>query len=418
MSIRNFFSSYYGLPRSVFILFIARVIHSIGSFVYPFLTMLLTIKLGYCEEIAGYYVTGVIVAGSIGLILGGKLADKFGRKKIFLILSFMSATIFVACAFVTNPEIIPWLLIISNLFLGGVLPTINAMLADLTSADKRKAAFSLIYLGTNIGVAIGPLIAGFLFNEYMKLLFLIDAATTYLSLILVIFLVRETIPTKEKIMEVSNSDNRFEKPEKGNIFIILLKRPIFLIFTFISLVYVFIYSQNYFSVPIYLNEIFSEMGPKIYGSLMSVNAIVVILLTIFLINLMKNTKPIINIAFAGVLYAIGFGIFFLVSNRFLLIGLTIIWTLGEIVQTINTNVYVAENSPITHRARFSSVVSFITELGFIISPIIMGYFIKHFGINNIWLPVIIISISAALMMYMLYLADSNRNNRSRKKTII
>jgi len=363
-------------------------------------------------------VTGVIVAGSIGLILGGKLADKFGRKKIFLILSFMSATIFVACAFVTNPEIIPWLLIISNLFLGGVLPTINAMLADLTSADKRKAAFSLIYLGTNIGVAIGPLIAGFLFNEYMKLLFLIDAATTYLSLILVIFLVRETIPTKEKIMEVSNSDNRFEKPEKGNIFIILLKRPIFLIFTFISLVYVFIYSQNYFSVPIYLNEIFSEMGPKIYGSLMSVNAIVVILLTIFLINLMKNTKPIINIAFAGVLYAIGFGIFFLVSNRFLLIGLTIIWTLGEIVQTINTNVYVAENSPITHRARFSSVVSFITELGFIISPIIMGYFIKHFGINNIWLPVIIISISAALMMYMLYLADSNRNNRSRKKTII
>lgn len=418
MGIRNFFSSYYGLPRSVFILFIARVIHSIGSFVYPFLTMLLTIKLGYREEIAGYYVTGVVIAGSIGLILGGKLADRFGRKKIFLILSFISATIFVACAFVANPEIIPWLLIISNLFLGGVLPTINAMLADLTKADKRKAAFSLIYLGTNIGVAVGPLIAGFLFNEYTKLLFLIDAATTYLSLILVIFLVRETIPTKEKIIEVSNSDNKFEKPEQGNIFIILLKRPIFLIFTFISLIYTFIYSQNYFSVPIYLNEIFSEMGPKIYGSLMSVNAIVVILLTIFLINLMKNTKPIINIAFAGVLYAIGFGVFFLVSNRFFLIGLTIIWTLGEIVQTINTNVYVAENSPITHRARFSSVVSFITELGFIISPIMMGYFIKHFGINNIWLLVIIISISAALMMYILYLADSNRNNRNRKKTSI
>ncbi|HAX17509.1 MAG TPA: MFS transporter, partial [Actinobacteria bacterium] len=75
-------------------------------------------------------------------------------------------------------------------------------------------------------------------------------------------------------------------------------------------------------MPIYLNEVFSDGGPKVYGSLMSVNAIVVILLTIFLINLMKNTKPIINIAFAGILYAIGFGVFFLVSNRFLLIGLT------------------------------------------------------------------------------------------------
>ena len=413
MSIRSFFSSYYGLPRSVFILFIARVIHSIGSFVYPFLTMLLTIKLGYREEIAGYYVTGVVIAGSIGLIVGGKLADRFGRKKIFLILSFISATIFAICAFVEDPEIIPWLLIFSNLFLGGVLPTINAMLADLTSAEKRKAAFSLIYLGTNIGVAVGPLIAGFLFNDYTKLLFLIDAATTYISLILVLILVKETIPSNEKIIEVSNSDNKFEKPEQGNIFIILFKRPIFLIFTFISLIYTFIYSQNYFSMPIYLNEVFSEGGPKVYGSLMSVNAIVVILLTIFLINLMKNTKPIINIAFAGILYAIGFGVFFLVSNRFFLIGLTIIWTLGEIIQTINTNVYVAENSPITHRARFSSVVSFITELGFIISPLIMGYFIKHFGIKNVWLLIIVISVSAAMLMYILYLVDSNRNNKNK-----
>ncbi len=418
MKVRQFFSSYHGLPRSVFILFAARIIHSIGSFVYPFLTMLLTIKLGYRSDIAGYYVTGVVIAGSAGLIMGGKLADRFGRKKIFILLSYLSATIFVICAFIKNAEIIPWLLIISNLFLGGVLPAINAMLTDITSSEKRKAAFSLIYLGTNVGVAIGPLIAGFLFNEYIKLIFLIDAITTYISLLLVIFLVKETIPSKEKIMESAKSSSKFEKPEQGNIFSILFKRPIFLIFTFISLIYTFIYSQNYFSVPIYLNKIFSDGGPRFYGSLMSVNAIVVILLTIFLINLMKNTKPIINIAFAGILYAIGFGVFFLVSNRFFLIGFTIIWTLGEIIQTINTNVYVAENSPITHRARFSSVFSFITELGFIISPIIMGYFIKLFGIDKIWLMVIVVSISATIFMYVLYLADSNRNAKHRKRSRI
>ena len=53
--------------------------------------------------------------------------------------------------------------------------------------------------------------------------------------------------------------------------------------------------------------------------------------------------------------------------------------MGEIVQTINTSVFVADNSPITHRARFSSIVSFITELGFIISPILIptsAFFLK------------------------------------------
>jgi MFS family permease len=373
--------------------------------------MLLTIKLGYREEIAGYYVTGVVIAGSLGMILGGKLADKFGRKKIFVFLNFISASIFVVCALVKNPIIIPWLLIISNLFLGGVFPSINAMIADLTTAEKRKAAFSLIYLGTNIGVAVGPLIAGFLFNNYTNLLFLIDAASTYIAILLVVILVKETIPSSEKIEEVTNCENKLEKPENANIFQIFIRRPTFLLFAFISLIYTFVYSQNYFSMPIYLNEIFLDNGPRIYGTLMSVNAVVVIMLTIFLINLMKNTKPIINIAFAGVLYAIGFGGFFLAKNQFLLAALTIIWTVGEIIQTINTSVYVAENSPITHRARFSSVFSFITEIGFIISPLIMGYFIKHLGINKVWILVIAISVSAAILMYVLYLVESNRTNK-------
>src|SRR5450830_901308 len=99
MKIKNLFSSYYGLPKSVFALFIVRIINCFGSFVYPFLTMFLTIKLGYNEEKAGFFVTAVVIAGSIGLLSGGKLADRFGRKKIFVILSTASALNFVACAF-------------------------------------------------------------------------------------------------------------------------------------------------------------------------------------------------------------------------------------------------------------------------------------------------------------------------------
>ncbi len=40
------FSMYRGMPRSIYVLFFARIVNSIGSFVYPFLTMFLTDKLG------------------------------------------------------------------------------------------------------------------------------------------------------------------------------------------------------------------------------------------------------------------------------------------------------------------------------------------------------------------------------------
>lgn len=408
MKIKNLFSSYYGLPKSVFALFIVRIINCFGSFVYPFLTMFLTIKLGYSEEKAGFFVTAVVIAGSIGLLSGGKLADRFGRKKIFVILSTASALSFVACAFLDKSTAIPWLIIISNLFLGGVLPCINAMLTDMADPEKRKAAFSLIYLGTNIGVAIGPIVAGFLFNNYIRLIFLLDAATTLISLIPVIIFIKETIPSRDKIIEVNGSERITEKSEKGNVISILLRRPMLVIFAFISLIYTFVYSQNYFSLPIYLNLHFGDRGPKVYGTLMSTNAIVVILLTIFLINMMKNTKPIINIAFAGILYAVGFGVIYIITNEIFLIFSTIVWTLGEIIQTINTSVYVANNSPITHRARFSGLISFITDIGFITSPVIMGYFIKHYGVTKVWPLIFVLAISGAILMYILYLAESNK----------
>jgi len=411
MKFKTFFDTYQELPKSVFVLFAVRIINCFGSFVYPFLTLFLTIKLGYSSEKTGFFVTAVVVAGSIGLLSGGKLADRFGRKKVFIILSTISAIFFIICSFLDKSPAIPWLIIASNLFLGGVLPCINAMLTDMADPEKRKAAFSLIYLGTNIGMAIGPIVAGFLFNNHIKLVFLIDAATTLLSLIPVIIFIKETIPSKEKSLEMSESNENSEKPEKGHVLSILFRRPMLLVFAFISLIYTFVYSQNYFSLPLYLNLHFGDRGPKVYGILMSTNAIVVILLTIFLINMMKNTKPIINIAFAGILYAIGFGAIYLVTNEIFLIISTVIWTLGEIIQTINTSVYVANNSPITHRGRFSGIITFITEIGFIASPLIMGYFIKHYGVAKVWPLVFILSMAAALFMYILYLAESNKKPR-------
>lgn len=45
------------------------------------------------------------------------------------------------------------------------MPASNAILIDLTDAEKRKAAFSLLYLGHNIGFAASPLFIGFFIEK-------------------------------------------------------------------------------------------------------------------------------------------------------------------------------------------------------------------------------------------------------------
>jgi MFS family permease len=92
--------------------------------------------------------------------------------------------------------------------------------------------------------------------------------------------------------------------------------------------------------------------------------------------------------FSGVLYL------FIIS--------TFLWTMGEILFTVNSSVFVANNSPISHRARFNSVVFFVSQSGFALAPIITGQLIVSLGIVNIWPIVFVLALAASFIMFGLY----------------
>jgi Lrp/AsnC family transcriptional regulator, leucine-responsive regulatory protein len=66
-------------------------------------------------------------------------------------------------------------MVASGFFLGGMRPILSALVADLTETETRRAAFSLSYLGVNIGVALGLLMAGWLFTLSLQLVDLFGA---------------------------------------------------------------------------------------------------------------------------------------------------------------------------------------------------------------------------------------------------
>ena len=108
----------------------------------------------------------------IGSIIGGKLTDSFGRKKLLIIFQGLSGICFFPSIFIGNSMWIPRLLILSGVFAGAAQSVNSAMVNDLTNKENRKQAFSLLYLGVNIGFAIGPTIAGFLYYNHTNWIFI------------------------------------------------------------------------------------------------------------------------------------------------------------------------------------------------------------------------------------------------------
>lgn len=417
MYLNRLIGQYKGLPKSIYVIFLARIVNSLGNFVMPFLTIFLTDNLEFTKKIAGRFLMIAAVMYVPGSIIGGKLCDHVGRKKILVIFQGLAALCFVPCAFLGNSRIIPWLLIASGFFTGAASPSHMAMVTDITNTDNRKSAFSLIYLGNNIGFALGPMIAGFLYRNHLSLIFVGDALTTFISLILVTIYIKETIPRKKTLKESSRRYWDNEKAEEGGILTVLLKKPIILIFSIIMAIFSFSYNQYTFSLPIQVNNIFNIDGPKYYGILMTVNALTVVFLTPVITGVTSRFKPTFSIFLGGIQYALGFGMIYFIKSMPMLVISTIIWTIGEVLVTTNSGVYIANNTPISHRGRFNAVLPIIMGMGFAVGPYLTGGFMDMNGVRNVWVLIFALSIIASFLMIVLHEFDNLNSKRIHKMDV-
>ncbi len=279
--------------------------------------------------------------------------------------------------------LVPWSVFAAQFFAALAQPSNQAMATDLTNRNNRQAAFSLLYLGYNLGFAVGPLLAGFLFTNSTWLLFLGDALTTFVSVGLVAFLVPDSTPSAEEISRVDTISST-ERAEKGHTLAALRARPVLIVFALLVSVLTFVYSQYGFALPLRMRELFLQRGPVCYGTLMTVNAIVVIVLTAPVVLLTRRYSPARNLGHAALCYLVGFGMIYFLRTLPLFFVSTAIWTLGEILVSTNSNVYIANHTPVSHRGRFNALFPLITGGGRALSPPVIGRFVTWFGLTAVW----------------------------------
>ncbi len=394
------------LPRSIYILFISRIIIALGYFVYPFLTLYLTQKLHYSQEVAARFLSIVIFGTVIGATCGSYLADRFGRKKVLLYSAILTSVCNVTVAYCPNPNVILILLFLSQTFYLASEPAFNALLADLSGKKYLKESFSLIYLGINIGWSIGPLIASYLFDHYIKLLFIGDAAALLISALLIfIFIKEEEMPSDNMTTETVRTQ-KTSMINKQPIISFLVEKPIILFFCFFYIISPLIYSQIYVSLPLFVSEIFKDRGITFYGNMMAANGIAVIIFTPLITKLTKKIRPLLCIAIGGILFAVGFGIYYFIENYWLFLLSVIIWTCGEILSITNAKVYIAQNSKIHFRAQLNALLEIANEIGFAAGPLLISFMLaQSFSVKIVWPVIFAMALVSAIAMIIMSFID-------------
>ena len=348
------FRQYRGLRREIYILAFGRMVTNLGSMIWPVMTMILSQKLGLSASEIAYYFVGSGIIMLPANLLGGKLADRFNKKWIIVLCDTFSILLYLICALIPLGVGTILMFVLAGMFQSVEYPSYDALFADLSTTKDRERAYSLDYLGANLGLALSPTIAGLLFQNYLWLSFLISGFAIALSTVLIAVLVRDVTPVED-----SGEEAAYQKKQEGvNVLQILRENPALLLYLLGGTLYSAAYGEYNFIMPLDMAAVHGDAGAVIFGTVSSLNCITVVLFTPIITKLFSAMRDTGKMLVARALVFTGYLVFLL------LLGFTpgyylamLIFTWGEIFDVLSSGPYLSTRVPASHRGRINGIMS-------------------------------------------------------------
>lgn len=149
-----------------------------------------------------WIISAYIVANVAVLPISGWLATYFGRKRFYIgcVVGFTITS--VLCGLATNLETLIFFRILQGLSAGGIAPSEQAIIADITPREKLGRTFSIYGLGISVAPILGPTLGGFITDTLSwHWIFFINLPIGILSIVLTSLFVHESEKAKEVAKE-------------------------------------------------------------------------------------------------------------------------------------------------------------------------------------------------------------------------
>lgn len=405
---KNILTQYSGLKKEIYILFIGKLVTAMGSFVWPMMTFLLTTKLGLSDGLATLLIAA---SGTVSLpmaLLGGKLADRYSRKNIIILFDCLTVFFYVLAYLLPIGYHTAGIIFVASLFQTLESPAYDALTADYSTTKQREKAFSLSYLGFNLGFVVGASLAGILFEFHTNLAFLLNGLSIFVSTALIFFFVKPENAIHEAAFE-EETYSEYEKPVDNRLAIlaVLKQRKVVLAMMLIGCFASLANNTVGILLPLQLKEQMGQSGASIYGYLNSLNGFVVILFTPLLTMLLKRLTEIPKSILGLTLFLCGMVLFMIPGAVWVLFAGMFVYSIGEVVSVLGNNPYTSRRIPASHRGRIGGVSSVLFSVFFSLTQYGISFVLMaaEGNYNLLWTIFLGCGIMAVLLYALAYPAD-------------
>jgi MFS family permease len=395
---------YRELPRAVHVLCFGTLINRAGSFFVVFLTIYLSEQLGFGITFATRCM-GIFGAGSIvASLLGGHLADYYGRRVVMLVSLFGGAAILALFGSLQSRATIMVAIFCYAVLINAYRPAASAMIGDLVGPKQRPHAFRLMYVAINLGFACGAAVGGKLASHSFSLLFWGDALTTSIYAFIILLAVAETLPARSPLavaVEPNGSGDSAEPTiSAGQAALHVVRDWPFVLFCTCTILVGAVFVQSFSTLPIFLQSL--RIKAETYGYVISLNGLLIVLLQLPLTAVLCRFDRMKIIIVGTMTIGAGFCLNALASHPWHFAGAVAVWTLGEMMQFPFTSAVVADLAPLSLRGRYMGVFNMSFATAMMLGPPLGGEVLARLGADALWFGGAGVAAMAVLLYILIY----------------
>ncbi len=313
------------------------------------------------------------VGSMLGSYLGGRFTDKIGPYKVMLYSLFAGGSSYFILAFITDFYLLAGSVFICAVLNEALRPGNSSMIAHFAKPETYTRSFSLLRMAVNLGISIGPALAGLLAGISYKLLFVGDGVTNLIAGFVFIYYFQKKKPAphpKEK-----EKTKRAQSPYRDIPY---------LFFVLLCMFYAIAFFQIFNGIPLYYKDIYFKPEQAI-GLLLGLNGLIVFIFEMATVNTIENKwEPSRLIIIGSIMLSVSFLLFNLTHSNSILIISMVLMSFSEIFAMPFMVSHAVKRSQPETRGSYIAAYTIVWSLALIISPYISTQIITHYNFDTLW----------------------------------
>jgi MFS family permease len=359
-----------GLPGPVRLLVLGTFVNKAGTFILPYLTLVMRREFRLGETTAGFAVAAYGAGSIVSVLAGGVLTDTLGRRTTLAISLLGGGVLAIGMSLTQSMSAFAVMLVAFGFLSELYRPAASAIVGDVLASSQRAVGFAAMRMAVNLGFAFGMVMGGVIVGWSWRALFVGDGLSTIGYGVLVLLFIKET---RKPATDASRAEAAAAPAP--------WRDPVMLGLLVASFFYSLAFFADFTVFPLTVT-VRAGYPTVVFGALIGVNGVLIAIFEMSVVQRLAGFRRLRVASLGALVTGIGMGAIGLWPHWGLYLACVVMWMIGEILTF--QMAFVTDWAPPAARGRYVAAYQASWMIAVAVNPLLLMPLHARLGERAFW----------------------------------